>query len=65
MTHFRLGLAMICTNCESVFSVQPTCPACGSDAIYPIEHFFRARDGRAHERATVAELVRLRVLKSA
>lgn len=66
---FPLSRTMICgdVECDSVFDfeVSRVCPGCRSPKVYPIEQFFRARDGREHTRATVAELIRLRALKSA
>lgn len=58
--YFALGLAVVCPACLVVFVAQRACPACGSDAIYPVETFLTQRAGRAYERATVAELRALR-----
>lgn len=66
---FPLSRTMICgdVECDTVFDIDgsPVCPTCQSEMVYPIEQFFRASDGRQHSRATVAELVRIRALKSA
>jgi hypothetical protein len=66
---FPLARTMICgdVECNTVYDAAASrvCPTCQSAHIYPIQQFFRLRDGREHTRATVAELVRLRALKSA
>ena len=64
-TYFALDRAMACPACVVVFTAQRVCPACASADLYPLETFFARRNGRAHERATVAELNELHVVRSA
>jgi hypothetical protein len=63
--HFHLSVAAVCVNCESCFPMQSTCPACQSDAIYPVETWLSRRAGTAYTARALAELYGLRVLKSA
>jgi len=65
--HFVLAEAHLCADCTTVFStrVYRACPNCTSTSTDFIEELLRRIAGLAHEAATVTELERLHVLKSA
>ncbi len=65
--HFPLAEARLCADCSTVFSgrVYDACPSCTSTSTDFIETMLRRIAARAHEAATVAELDRLHVARSA
>ena len=35
----RLSRAAICTECESIFTIGPSCPACSGESFMPLERW--------------------------
>jgi hypothetical protein len=34
--HFQYQRSAVCIDCSAVFEITPTCPACGSEAVWSL-----------------------------